>query len=70
MKYLTIFTVFTLMAYSNTYADNQAYDEKHDYHILLSSLVNVNEENLTSSNENGMKQTDSQTLLKELEPKQ
>ncbi len=55
------------MACSNIHATNPEYDEKHDYHILLSSLLNVNEDNFTYLDENGMKQPDSLKLFKELE---
>ena len=67
MKYLTILTVFTLMVCSNIYATNPAYDEKHDYHLLLSSLLNVNGDKFTYLDENGMRQPDSLKLFKELE---
>lgn len=67
MKHLIVLSVFLLMACSNINASNQAYDEAHDYHILLSSLLSVNENKYTYLDANGEKKPDSLKLFKELE---
>lgn len=67
MKHLIVLSTFLLMACSNINASNQTHSEENDYHNLLSSLLNVNENKYTYSDDNGVKQPDSLKLFKELE---
>jgi hypothetical protein len=67
MKYIITFSLLTLIACSSIHATDKVYNEEHDYHVLLSSLLNVNEDNFTYLDENGIKQPDSLKLFKELE---
>lgn len=67
MKHLIVLSTFLLMACSNINASNQTHSEENDYHNLLSSLLNVNENKYTYFDDNGVKQPDSLKLFKELE---
>jgi len=67
MKYLITLSLLTLIACSNIHAIDTAHDEKHDYHILMSSLLNVNEDKYTYIDEKGLQRSDSLKLFKELE---
>ncbi len=57
MKYLITVSLLTLIACSNIHAIDTAHHEKHDYHILMSSLLNVNEDKYTYIDEKGERKT-------------
>jgi hypothetical protein len=67
MKHLILLSAWLLLACSNINASNQAYSEEHDYHTLLSNLLNVNKDKYTYLDDNGEEKPDSLKLFKELE---